>query len=165
MLFRRDGVADFVHGDAGTDSAQTDALTLDRVDGVEKIDALGGDKKALLPLLGKVKVKKAGKRLYAQLPLTCPVAETGGCKVRVTLKTAKAIRLGKKKRTLVLGSASAKLAPGAITNVRVPLNKRAATLAKGGKLSVKALITSTDAAGNKAKTTKKLALKLPRAKR
>ncbi|HEX5609565.1 MAG TPA: calcium-binding protein [Solirubrobacterales bacterium] len=165
MLFSRDGVADFVHGDAGTDSAQTDALTLDKVDGVEKIDALGQDRKALLPRLGKAKVTMVGKRLVARLPLTCPVAETGGCKVRVTLKTAKAVRIGKKKRTVVLGSTSAKLAAGAITTVRIPLNKRAATLAKGGKLVVKALITSTDSAGNKAKATKKLALKVPRAKK
>ena len=108
---------------------------------------------------------KAGKKLFAQLRLTCPAAETGGCKVRITLKTAKAVRLGKTKRILVLGSKSVKLAPGAITTVKVPLGKRAASVAKGGKLSVKALITSTDAAGNKASTARKLSLKLPRTKK
>jgi Ca2+-binding RTX toxin-like protein len=163
QLFSRDGVADLVHGDAGTDSARTDALTLDRVDGVEKIDALG-DRRALLPRLGKARVTMAGKRLIARLPLSCPAAERGGCKVRITLKTAKAVSLGNGKRIVVLGTKSVKLAPGASTTVRVPLSRRAATLAKGGKLSVKALITSTDAAGNRASATKKLALKLPRAR-
>ena len=61
---------------------------------------------------------KAGKKLFAQLRLTCPAAEIGGCNVRITLKTAKAVRLGKTKRILVLGSKSVKLAPGAITTVK-----------------------------------------------
>ena len=55
-LFARDGHGDLVRGGTGNDSAQTDALTVDAVDGVETIDATPApvsDSRALLPTLGQ----------------------------------------------------------------------------------------------------------------
>ena len=39
QLFARDGTGDLVRGGAGTDSAQTDQVTVDAIDGVETLDA------------------------------------------------------------------------------------------------------------------------------
>ena len=182
-LFARDGVADFVHGDAGTDSAETDTLPLDGVDGVENIDALEApkqpeppkppaapvapvvDSKATPATLGAASVGKAGKKLFAQLPLSCPATETGGCQVSVTLQTAKAVKLGTVKAIVVLGSAKVTLAPGATATAKVALKASASALAKGGKLAATALIVSTDAAGNTVNSAAPVALKVPRPKK
>src|SRR6478672_9879628 len=79
-LLARDGHGDLVRGGTGTDSAQTDALTVDAVDGVETIDATpqppAPDTKALLPTLGHITVVRSHGHLVARIPLSCPAAET-----------------------------------------------------------------------------------------
>ncbi|HEX5609566.1 MAG TPA: calcium-binding protein [Solirubrobacterales bacterium] len=187
QLLARDGVADFVRGGAGNDSAQVDAAPIDGVSDVEDIDAPAppeepveepkkeepkqpeqpkpGDTKATPVTLGATKVAKAGKKLFAQLPLSCPSTETGGCQVSVTLQTAKAVKLGAVKAIVVLGSANVTLAPGATATAKIPLKASASALAKGGKLAAKALFTSTDSAGNTVNTTALVALKVPQPKK
>ena len=95
-LLARDGHGDLVRGGTGNDSAQTDALTVDAVDGVETIDATPApvsDSSALVPTLGHIRVVRSHGRLVARVPLSCPAAETGGCQTTVTLTTAKTVRL------------------------------------------------------------------------
>ena len=87
-LFARDGHGDLVRGGTGNDSAQTDALTVDVVDGVETIDATPAavaDSRALLPTLGHIRVVRSRGHLVARVPLSCPAAETGGCRTTATL--------------------------------------------------------------------------------
>jgi Ca2+-binding RTX toxin-like protein len=164
-LLTRDSAGDLVHGGAGTDSAQTDAVTVDAVDGVEALDATPPavvDKKALLPTLGKVKITGKGQKLIAHLPVSCPKAEAGGCRATLTLQTAKAARLGAVHAVVVLGSKSVKLKAGQNVTASIHLAAGASGLAKGGVLAARVLITSTDAAGNSAAHSQALRLHLPR---
>ncbi|HEX6667703.1 MAG TPA: calcium-binding protein [Solirubrobacterales bacterium] len=127
--------------------------------------APAADTKATAVTLGATKVAKVGKKLFAQLPLSCPATEAGGCQVSITLQTAKAVKLGTVKAVVVLGSAKATLAAGATATAKVALKSSASALTKGGKLAATALITSTDAAGNTVNTTAPVALKVPQPKK
>jgi Ca2+-binding RTX toxin-like protein len=181
-LLARDQEADVVHGGAGDDRAQTDALTLDVVDGVERIDEApplppneppqppqvqppgpvppptppAADRVALLPKLGKVAVAASGKKLVAKVPVSCPAAESGGCRTTLTLRTAKA-RPG-----MVIGSKTVRLAPGGRTTAPIRITPGAAKLTVNGKLAARLQIATTDAAGNNATATVAVILRLPR---
>ena len=166
-VLARDGAGDLVRGGAGTDEATTDSVTVDAVSGVEALDATplpapsAGDNKALLPSLGKVGLKRRSGKLVARAPLTCPAAEEGGCRLTLTLVTAKRVKLGKVRAALVLGSKSARLGPGQRAVVPVRLIGGAAQLAKRGQISARARIASRDAAGNVATGSKVVALQIP----
>lgn len=164
-ILARDAKGDVVHGGNGTDTAQTDALTVDSVDSIEKLDALPSptaDTKALLPSVGKIKVTGKGKKLTAHVPLSCPAAETGGCATAITLETAKAAHVGSVRAVLVLGSKSVKLAAGRRMTASVNLAAGVKDLAKHGKLAVRVRVSSSDLAGNTAIRTSAAGLKLPR---
>ena len=164
-ILARDAKGDVVHGGNGTDTAQTDALTVDSVDSIEKLDALASptaDTKALLPSVGKIKVTGKGKQLTAHVPLSCPAAETGGCATAITLETAKAAHVGSVRAILVLGSKSVKLAAGRRMTASVHLAAGVKDLAKHGKLAVRIRLSSSDLAGNTAIRTSAAGLKLPR---
>jgi Ca2+-binding RTX toxin-like protein len=179
-MLARDGVSDLVRGGTGNDSAQTDRTTVDGVDGVETLEATpapvptpgpppvppkpqpkAGDTAALLPTVGKFAVTHSHGKLIARAPVTCPVAEAGGCRTALTLETAKAVKLGKVRAVLVLGSASVSLAPGQSQTVPVRVNGGAAALARNGKLSTRVQVSSSDAAGNTAAGTMDVGLRFP----
>ena len=144
-MLARDGNGDLVRGGVGNDSAQTDRITLDAVDGVETLEATPApvptpgpkpqppappkprDTAAILPTVGKVAVVRSNGKLIARAPVTCPAAEAGGCRTALTLETAKAVKLGKVRAVLVLGSASVNLAPGESQTVSVRVNRGAAS--------------------------------------
>jgi Ca2+-binding RTX toxin-like protein len=165
-LLARDGHGDLVRGGTGADSAQTDALTVDAVDGVETIDATpappAADTKALLPTLGHITVVRSHGHLIARIPLSCPAAETGGCRTTVTLTTARTIRLGRVRAILVLGSNSVSLLGGQRRTLSIPLAAGAATLARHSRLSTGVQIATRDAAGNAASRRVAVSLRIPR---
>jgi Ca2+-binding RTX toxin-like protein len=153
-LFARDGQGDLVRGGTGSDTAQTDTLTVDAVDGVESIDAISAppdaDAKALLPTLGNVRVVRSRGRQVARVPLSCPAAETGGCQTTVTLTTANTIRVRRVRAALVLGSNSLSLRAGQRGTLSIRLAAGVAGLARRGKLATRIQIATRDAAGNTA---------------
>jgi len=165
-LLARDGHGDLVRGGTGNDSAQTDALTVDAVDGVETIDATlpppGPDTKALLPIIGHITVVRSHGHLIARVPLSCPAAETGGCQTTVTLTTGRTIRLGRVRATLVLGSGSVSLRGGQRSMLSIPLAAGVATLARHGRVSTRVQIATRDAAGNAASRRVAVSLRIPR---
>ncbi len=165
-LLARDGHGDLVRGGTGADSAQTDALTVDAVDGVETIDATppppAPDTKALLPTLGHITVVRSHGHLIARIPLSCPAAETGGCQTTVTLTTARTIRLGRVRAMLVLGSNSVSLRGGQRRTLSIPLVAGAGTLARHGSVSTRVQIATRDAAGNAASRRVAVSLRIPR---
>jgi Ca2+-binding RTX toxin-like protein len=162
-LFARDGVGDLVRGGAGTDSAQTDEVTVDAIGGVEALDATPpANTGTLLPELGQVKVDRAGRKLIARVPITCPAAAAVGCRTTLTLQTAKAVRLGEVRGVVVLGSKSVDLGPGQQATVRIRLASGAAGLAKRGKLPVRVRVASSDATGNSAEKSVAIALRIAR---
>jgi Ca2+-binding RTX toxin-like protein len=171
QLFARDGAGDLVRGGTGTDRAQTDRITVDAVDGVETLEATPApvpapgpkaDRKAILPRVGKVAVIRNHGKLIARAPVSCPAAEAGGCRTTLTLETAKAVRLGKVRAVLVLGSAKVKLASGQRMTVSVRVNGGATGLANHGKLATRILVSSSDAAGNSATGSVAVGLRIPR---
>ena len=165
-LLARDAHGDLVRGGTGADSAQTDALTVDAVDGVETIDATpappAADTKALVPTLGHITVVRSHGHLIARIPLSCPAAETGGCQTTVTLTTARTIRLGRVRAMLVLGSNSVSLRGGQRHTLSIPLAAGAATLARHGSVSTRVQIATRDAAGNAANRRVAVNLRIPR---
>jgi Ca2+-binding RTX toxin-like protein len=165
-LLARDGRGDLVRGGTGNDSAQTDARTIDVVDGVEAIDATppppDPDTRALLPNLGHITVVRSHGQLVARVPLACPAAETGGCRTTVTLTTAGTIRLGRVHAMLVLGSGSVSLRGGQGDTLSIPLAAGVETLARHGRLSTRVQIATRDAAGNAASRQVAVNLRIPR---
>lgn len=170
-LLTRDLVGDLVRGGAGSDSAQTDATTVDAVDGVEALDAtqppappapVASDTAALLPKLGRLAVVAKGGALLVRAPLACPAAEAGGCRTTLTLETARAARLGGVRAVLVLGSKSVRLGPGQSSTATVRLVGGSAGLAKRGALAARVRIASSDAAGNAAVRSLAATLRVPR---
>lgn len=168
-LFARDGAGDLVRGGTGTDSAQTDQVTVDAIDSVEALDATPapppvatGDTVALLPRVGRFTVLRSHGKLIARAPVSCPVAEAGGCRTTLTLVTAKAASLGRVRAALVLGSATANLAPGRGTTVAIRIDGGVADLARHGRLLTRLQVASTDAAGNSAAKSVAVTLRIPR---
>jgi Ca2+-binding RTX toxin-like protein len=165
-LLARDGHGDVVRGGTSNDSAQTDALTVDAVDGVETIDATppppAPDTKALVPTLGRITVVLSHGRRIARVPLSCPGAETGGCQTTVTLTTARTIQLGRVRAVLVLGSRNVSLRGGQRRTLSIPLAAGVATLARHGRLSTRVQIATRDAAGNAASRRVAVNLRIPR---
>jgi Ca2+-binding RTX toxin-like protein len=173
-LFARDQVGDLVRGGIGADSAQTDRVTVDAIDGVETLDATPApvpapapapqpraDTTALPPKVGKVQVIVAHGKPVARVPLACPASEAGGCRTALTLETAKAVNLGRFRAVLVLGSKSVDLAPGQRMSVSVRISA-AAGLATHGKLATRIEVASSDAAGNSAARSLAVGLRIPR---
>jgi Ca2+-binding RTX toxin-like protein len=163
-LLARDGHGDLVRGGTGTDSAQTDALTVDAVDGVETVDATPSpvtDSRAIVPALGHIRVVRSHGRLVARVPLSCSAAETGGCQTTVTLATAKAVRLGRVRATVGLGSGSLSLRGGQRRTVSIRLATGVARLARRGRLSTRVQIETRDATGNKASRLVATTLRIP----
>jgi len=165
-LLARDGRGDLVRGGTGNDSAQTDALAVDAVDGVETIDATPAppapDTRALLPTLGHIAVVRSHGHLVARVPLSCPAAETGGCKTTVTLTTGKTIRFGRVRARVILGSQSVSLRGGQRGTLSIRLAAGVATLARRGSLSTLVQIATRDAAGNAASRQVAVNLRIPR---
>jgi Ca2+-binding RTX toxin-like protein len=180
-MLARDGVSDLVRGGIGNDSAQTDRITVDGVDGVETLEATPApvptpgppptvppkpqprvaDNNALLPTVGKFAVTHSHGKLIARAPVECPVAEAGGCRTALTLETAKAVKLGNVRAVLVLGTASVSLAPGQSKTVSVRVNQGAVGLSSHGKLSTRIQVSSSDAAGNSAAGSTAVGLRIP----
>lgn len=173
----RDGAADRVQGGPGTDSARTDALTLDAVDGVENVDApplpsppgpapapapstgsgttaipvpkVAGDTSALLPTVGRARVLRRHGRLVVALAVTCPAAETGGCRSMLTLRAGHT----------AVGYRTVRLDGGAHATVTIRVAGAATRLARH---RLRLRIATADAAGNTAAGTVAVALRLPR---
>ena len=164
-LLARDGHGDLVRGGTGNDSAQTDALTVDAVDGVETIDATPApvsDSSALVPTLGQIRVVRSRGHLVARVPLSCPAAETGGCQTTVTLTTARTSGLGRVRAAVVLGSRSVSLRGGQRGTLSIRLATGVAALARHGKLATRVQIATRDAAGNAASRRVTRSLRIPR---
>jgi Ca2+-binding RTX toxin-like protein len=164
-LFARDGHGDLVRGGTGNDSAQTDALTVDAVDGVETVDATAAaisDSSALVPGLGHIRVVRSHGRRIARVPLSCPAAETRGCQTTVTLTTARTIRVRRARAALVLGSKSLTLRGGQSGTLSIRLAAGVAALARRGKLATRVQIVTRDAAGNSATRRVTRNLRIPR---
>jgi Ca2+-binding RTX toxin-like protein len=167
----RDNQPDLARGGSGTDSAVADQLDL-LVD-VESKDVPVVTPPAPAPeadtqgtaarVLQRRVTSKLKKGVYtAKIRVECPASEAGGCAGALVLQTAKTVSLGGTKFRAVVAAKRYKLDRGERVTLKVKLPKGVRALSKRGTLSLKATTTNTDAAGNLAQRTSKLAIKLVR---
>jgi 6-phosphogluconolactonase (cycloisomerase 2 family) len=104
----------------------------------------------------------------ARVKVRCPVGVNGGCRGKLTLKSAKKVALspGKRRRRATLGSRSFAIPAGKTVNVSVKLSRsRRALVTRLRKLRVAATASSRDAAGTRASSKKSFTLRAAKPKR
>jgi hypothetical protein len=168
----RDNAASFARCGDGSDTVIADGVALDSVladcetvDRTPPVVIPPADTVGMPVAIGPATVKVGGKWKAASAPvrLTCPVAETGGCKGTLTLATAGRIRLSGVRLVVVLGSARFDLAAGKSKLAKVKLPSTLKRIAHGKRtLKASATAVGRDAAGNLSQSSRKLTLKLPR---
>jgi hypothetical protein len=80
----------------------------------------------------------------------------------VTLTTARTVRLGRVRATVILGSGTVSLQGGQLRTLSIPLAAGAAGLARHGRLSTRVQIATLDAAGNTASRPVHVSLRIRR---
>jgi Ca2+-binding RTX toxin-like protein len=160
----RDRMADLVRGGAGTDSVEADNGQLDILDGFEAIDRTPNedpppvDRKTQPVTIegGTINVKKG----IASIKLSAPAGASSNSTGALTVRTAKAVRLGGLKAVIQLGTKRFNIAPGGSTTLKVKLAKGSRRLAdRKGRLKVRAL-ASTGPSGNTAQSSRRLTFAL-----
>jgi len=159
----RDRTADVARGGAGSDAVIADNGQTDILDGFEAVDRTPNEKPKVKnrtrPVTiggGTVKVKRG----VASIKVSAPAGASGNSTGSLTVRTAKAVRLGGLKAVLQLGSARYRIAPGASRTIKVKVPKGTNRLAgRQGGLKVRA-VASTGRSGNLATSSKRLTLKL-----
>jgi Ca2+-binding RTX toxin-like protein len=161
----RDRTADLARGGDGNDAVVADNPSLDILDGFETVDRTPNDPPvdtSTRPVTirgGTVAVK----RDIASIKVSCPAVSPGNCTGSLTVRTAKAVKLGGLKAVLQLGSARYNLAPGATRTLKVKVAKGSRRLAdRKGHLKVLA-VASTGRSGEIAQSSRRLTLALGRA--
>ena len=100
------------------------------------------------------------KRGVASIKVSAPAGASGNSTGSLTVRTAKAVRLGGLRAVLQLGSARYRIAPGASRTIKVKVPKGTNRLAgRQGGLKVRA-VASTGRSGNLATSSKRLTLAL-----
>jgi Ca2+-binding RTX toxin-like protein len=161
ILNVRDGAGDLARGGSGTDSAQADVA--DVLTEVENIDVPAGAdvKGTAIQVRSKRITSKLKRGVYtARVQILCPGSEAGGCKGTLALQTAKAVNIGGVKVTALVGSKSYSLKAGQRRTLSIRLPRGVRKFSKKGTLSLRAVSTSRDAAGNVATGTSKLTVRL-----
>jgi hypothetical protein len=162
----RDGFADLARGGAGTDSAQADRE--DVLTDVENADVPAAPPAAdtqgtAARVLNKRITSKLKNGVYtAKIRVSCPASEAGGCKGVLVLQTARTVNLGGTRFHAVIASKRYTLTQGQTKTLKVKLPKGVRALSRRGTLSLNAITTNRDAAGNLAQRSSRLAIKLVR---
>jgi len=159
----RDRTADVARGGAGSDAVVADNGQTDILDGFEVVDRTPNEKpkvenrtRAVTIGGGTVKVKRG----VASIKVSAPAGASGNSTGSLTVRTAKAVRLGGLKAVLQLGSARYRIAPGGSRTIKVKVAKGTNRLAgRQGRLKVRA-VASTGPSGNLATSSRRLTLKL-----
>ena len=162
----RDNAADLARGGAGTDSA-----TADREDVL--VDVENQDVTAAPPAAdttgtaARVRNRRITSKLKrgvytAKIRIECPATEPGGCSGVLALQTARKVRLGGTSFNALVASKRYSLQSGQSKTLRVKLPKGVRALSRRGTLTVNAITTNRDAAGNLAQRSSRLAIKLVR---
>ena len=165
-LYVRDGSFDLARGGAGTDSAQTDQRGVDALDSIESVDALPGNATTATPVRVLTKraalLRRRGGGYIARIRVSCPAAETDGCKGRLDLLTARAVRLAGIKIPVVLGKARYSLDAGERKTLRLRLPGKLNRIDRRGKIAARAHTVTRDAEGRAAERFVRIALSLPK---
>ncbi len=162
----RDGFADLARGGSGADKA-----TADREDvlvGVETADvppapAAADTTGTAARVTTKRVTSKLKKGVYtAKIRVSCPASEAGGCKGTLVLQTARTVSLGGTRFHAIVATKRYTLNSGQAKTLKVRLPKGVRAVSRRGTLSLNAITTNRDAAGNLAQRSSRLAIKLVR---
>ena len=169
VLNVRDNAPDLARGGAGTDSAKADIA--DVLVDVESKDVPAGPaappaadtKGTAARVLNRRITSKLKRGVYtAKIRVECPASEAGGCSGTLVLQTARTVALGGTRFHAVVVAKRYTLKAGERKTLTVKLPKGVRALSRRGTLSLNAITTNRDAAGNLAQRTSRLAVKLVR---
>jgi Ca2+-binding RTX toxin-like protein len=152
----RNRAADFADGGSGTDSA-----TVDRADVVSNVESIDRPRRSVAKIVGKPRLVIRNGRPLAVFSVRTPAGAESASTGVLRLSTAKAIRIGGLKLRADLGSRRFDVAPGETDKVKVWLPAEARSLAKRGKLKVRAVASSQED-GSLTQTARTATLKFPR---
>jgi Ca2+-binding RTX toxin-like protein len=152
----RNGAADFAAGGGGTDSA-----IVDRADIVSGVESIERPRRSVAKIVGKVRLVVRNGRPLAVFSVRSPAGAESRSTGVLRLTTAKTISIGGLKLRAELGSRRFDVAPGETDKVRVWLPANARSLAKRGKLKVRAVASSREG-GELTQTARNATLKFPR---
>jgi hypothetical protein len=133
-------------------------------------DGIHGSEPWLLHPDREVKITLLGSRLgvskkgFAGLKLSCPENEANGpCSSKITVTTRKRVRVGGKRRKVILSRKAIQVLAGNTGTARLTFSRRNIRLLKRSAAARRVLITvnATDNAGNKQTTKKKYELGRP----
>jgi Ca2+-binding RTX toxin-like protein len=165
----RDQAADLARGGAGNDSA-----IADREDSLAEVETADVPPAPPAPQAGdttgtaaRVTTKRVASKLKkgvytAKVRVSCPASEAGGCNGALVLQTARTVSLGGTRFHAIVASKRYALASGQAQTLKVKLPKGVRALSRRGTLTVDAITTNRDAAGNLAQRSSRLAIKLVR---
>ena len=106
---------------------------------------------------------KLRKGVYtARIRVECPASEAGGCSGVLALQTARAVSLGGTRVRVVVAAKRYSLKAGQRKTLKVRLPKGVRALSRRGTLSLNAITTNRDAAGNLAQRSSRLSIRLVR---
>ena len=94
--------------------------------------------------------------------MSCPASEAGGCNGTLVLQTARTVSLGGTRVHAIVASKRYTLNSGQAKTLKVKLPKGVRAVSRRGTLSLNAITTNRDAAGNLAQRSSRLAIKLVR---
>ncbi len=163
----RDDTGDLARGGAGTDSAVADASdVLAEIESADVTQLPAADTKGTaLRVLSRQITSKLKRGTYtARVRVECPATEPGGCKGRLSLLTAKPVRInGVRVPSVLLVSKRYTLRPGQRKTLSMKLPKGVGRIANRNRtLSLRAESVSRDLSGNVATRSSKLTVKLRR---
>ncbi|MEA2292383.1 MAG: hypothetical protein QOE86_22, partial [Solirubrobacteraceae bacterium] len=159
-LLLRDRAADLGSCGSGADRAIVDAPGVDALSGCETVDALAGPDVTALKLLTGTATTTRGRRPAVVVRVRCPASDTGRCKGTLTLRTAKAVRVGGLRAVVVLGTAKYSVAAGKTRRVKVRLATGFRSIARHRRIAARAAALGTNPVGNRAETQRRLKIKL-----
>jgi Ca2+-binding RTX toxin-like protein len=160
----RDSAADLARGGAGMDSATADFDDI-LVDVEKKDVSAGPDTTGTAARVRSRRItSKLKKGIYtARIKIECPASEVGGCaKGTLALQTARKISVRGTRVNVLVKAQRYSLKAGQRKTLKVKLPKGVRALSRRGTLSLNAITTNRDAAGNLAQRSSKLSIKLVR---
>ncbi|HYM57885.1 MAG TPA: hypothetical protein VES79_07975, partial [Solirubrobacteraceae bacterium] len=165
VLALRDNSPDLGVCGSGTDRATADVAGVDALVACEQVDqpaAADTRATALRIRSGRGSVSRRSRRPSVRVTVNCPSTEPGGCAGTLTLTTLGAVRAGRVRAVVVLGTARFKLRSGQTRTLRVRLASGATRLARRGRIRARARAVSRDAARNVAESTRRYTITVRR---
>jgi hypothetical protein len=152
----RNASADSIEGGSGADSA-----VVDLADTTANVETIDRPARSRAHIARKVRVALHNGRLVVSVWVSCPAGAESPCTGVVRLSTAKAVRFSGIKVRLDLGSRKFRVDPGETVKVKVKLPAKAGSLARHGKLVLRAVAASKENGAVK-ENARNLTLRIPR---